>query len=110
MALAAERPTRSDPTRPGPTVTAMPARSPSSIPAFPRALETTGRITSICRRAASSRTTPPHRAPPRPRPLFGDPGDRRRVRLRRRRGAFFQHLGGVEDLPGPRELHLGLHV
>src|SRR6266508_1619813 len=60
MALATEQPTRSEPTRPGPWVTAMPSKSLSPMPAASRARLMTGTITSVCRRDASSGTTPPY--------------------------------------------------
>src|SRR5215471_21319376 len=61
-ALAAEQPTRSEPTSPGPWVTAMPSRSRSPMPASPSARRMTGTIVSRCRREASSGTTPPYGA------------------------------------------------
>src|SRR5437773_674450 len=61
-ALAAEQPTRSEPTSPGPWVTAMPSRSRSPMPASASALRMTGTIISRWRREASSGTTPPYLA------------------------------------------------
>src|SRR5215472_15243175 len=61
-ALAAEQPTRSEPTRPGPWVTAMPSRSRRPIPASARARRMMGTITSRWRRDANSGTTPPYGA------------------------------------------------
>src|SRR5262249_56171433 len=61
-AFAAERPTRSAPTRPGPCVTATASASPSSAPAWPSASRRTGITSSRCRRDATSGTTPPKRA------------------------------------------------
>src|SRR5262245_52680206 len=61
-ALATAQPTRSEPTSPGPWVTAMPSRSLSFTPASLSARSMTGLMTSRCRREASSGTTPPHGA------------------------------------------------
>src|SRR6266581_1661630 len=61
MALAPARPTRRAPTRPGPTVTAMPSRAGNRRPARARASSTSGDSTSTCAREASSGTTPPNR-------------------------------------------------
>src|SRR5437867_1957847 len=59
-AFASDVPTSSEPTSPGPCVTAMPSRSMSRTRASPSARSTTGTITSRCRRDASSGTTPPY--------------------------------------------------
>src|SRR5215471_2763065 len=60
--LATEQPTSSEPTSPGPCVTAMPSRSGSRTLASASAFSTTGTITSRWRRDASSGTTPPYGA------------------------------------------------
>src|SRR5690606_25719055 len=59
-ALAAASPTRSDPTSPGPFVTAIPSMSASVTPAWRSASSMTGSISSRCRRDATSGTTPPN--------------------------------------------------
>src|SRR5439155_552424 len=61
-AFGRAQPTRSEPTRPGPCVTAIPSRSPSLTPARASASSTTGTITSRWRREANSGTTPPYGA------------------------------------------------
>src|SRR5215831_16902053 len=60
--FATEQPTRSEPTSPGPWVTAIPSRSGRRTPASASAFSTTGTMTSRCRREASSGTTPPYGA------------------------------------------------
>src|SRR5512132_1198056 len=60
--LAAAIPTRSAPTRPGPTVTATPSRSPNPHPAVSSAASISGVSASTCARLASSGTTPPKRS------------------------------------------------
>src|SRR5689334_24859271 len=60
MPFATVRPTRSEPTSPGPRVTAMPSTSPSATPARPRAASITGRMFRTWWRDASSGTTPPY--------------------------------------------------
>src|SRR2546426_5523696 len=52
-----EHPTRSEPTSPGPWVTAIPSRSASPTPASASAFSTTGTITSRCRRERSEEHT-----------------------------------------------------
>src|SRR5262245_60936936 len=52
----------SEPTSPGPWVTAMPSRSGSATPAVSRARLMTGKMTSMWRRDASSGTIPPYGA------------------------------------------------
>ena len=59
-ALAKETPTSSEPTRPGPWVTAMAPMSSSDVPASARAFSTTPQMSRTCWRDASSGTTPPH--------------------------------------------------
>src|SRR5690606_26236285 len=61
-ALAATTPTRSEPTSPGPWVTATADRSPSPIPARSSASSTMRVIVSTCLRDATSGTTPPNRS------------------------------------------------
>ena len=58
--LAYVRPTSSEPTRPGPTVAAMAARSSRRVPDSASALRTTGTMARRCSRDASSGTTPPY--------------------------------------------------
>src|SRR5438552_14805060 len=60
MPLATVRPTRSEPTSPGPRVTAMPPTCPRSAPARARAASITGRRLRMWWREASSGTTPPY--------------------------------------------------
>ena len=59
MALAAWRPTSSEPTRPGPWVTATASSSWKAIPASVIAPRITGTMFSMWCREASSGTTPP---------------------------------------------------
>ena len=61
-AFAAAIPTRSAPTRPGPTVTATVSRSPNPTPAATRASSISGFNASTWARAATSGTTPPNRS------------------------------------------------
>ena len=58
-ALAADTPTSSAPTRPGPQVAATAATSPSATPAVTVASAITGPISSTWARPAISGTTPP---------------------------------------------------
>src|SRR5690606_27790990 len=60
-ALAAEMPTKRDPTSPGPWVTATASTSARVTPACRRAWSMTGKISSTWRREAISGTTPPNR-------------------------------------------------
>src|SRR5262245_60012626 len=60
MPLATDRPTRSEPTRPGPRVTAMPSMRPRSMSARASAASITGSRLVRCCRDASSGTTPPN--------------------------------------------------
>src|SRR3970282_250067 len=61
-AFATAQPTRSEPTSPGPWVTAMPSRSGSRTDASSSACWMTGTMASRWRREASSGTTPPYGA------------------------------------------------
>ena len=61
-ALAAEMPTSSAPTSPGPCVTAIRSISSSGVSAASSASRTTGETSSRCLRDATSGTTPPKRA------------------------------------------------
>src|ERR1039457_6406713 len=58
--LAYVMPTSSDPTNPGPCVTAMAERSSQELPDRSIADRTTGTIALKCSREASSGTTPPY--------------------------------------------------
>jgi hypothetical protein len=58
--FAKERPTNSDPTKPGPWVTAMPSMSLRVTPAVFNASATMGTMDSICFLDANSGTTPPY--------------------------------------------------
>ena len=59
--FANDRPTSSDPTRPGPCVTAIGVEvAPASTAASPSARSTTPQMSRTCWRDASSGTTPPH--------------------------------------------------
>ena len=60
--FAAAIPTRSAPTRPGPTVTATPSMSPTPTSAATRASASSGVSASTWARAATSGTTPPNRS------------------------------------------------
>ena len=60
--LAADRPTRSEPTNPGRTATATASMPALAIPERARASSITGTIRSTWAREASSGTTPRHRA------------------------------------------------
>src|SRR6267143_3057000 len=60
--FATAQPTSSEPTSPGPWVTATPSRSRNLTPASASAFSTTGTMTSRWRREASSGTTPPYGA------------------------------------------------
>ena len=59
-AFANDTPTSSDPTRPGPCVTAIAPSSPGLACASPSARSTTPQMSRTCWREASSGTTPPH--------------------------------------------------
>src|SRR6267142_1473714 len=60
--FATAQPTSSEPTSPGPWVTATPSSSRNLTPASASAFSTTGTMTSRWRREASSGTTPPYGA------------------------------------------------
>ena len=57
--FAVSTPTRSDPIRPGPTVTAIASMSSQSKPAFSSAFSMTGMMYFICSLAATSGIIPP---------------------------------------------------
>src|SRR5687768_14234889 len=59
-AFANDTPTRSEPTRPGPCVTAIAPTSAKPSPAPASAASTTPQMSRTCCREASSGTTPPH--------------------------------------------------